>query len=191
MAGSDAPRWPGLLVLLVLALHAYAKYRLGVAWEMLWSCHVASALIAVGILARAPRPTAVGLLFHLAMGIPAYLLDAIATLSTTPTSILGHLVPALCAWPAVRRLGYPRLTLLSTWAFYLALQPLSYLLTPPDLNVNVAFAPWPPLAGVFQSPWAYRVFNAAMALLFLSLGDLALRRWRKDRAPAPAPEEPR
>src|SRR4051812_37521163 len=72
----------GGAVLISLALHAITK-GLMLLPEMLWACHVASFLIAIGILFQIPKLTTVGFLFHVALGLPGYLMDLITTGNTT------------------------------------------------------------------------------------------------------------
>jgi len=55
-------------------------------------------------------------------------------------------------------------------------EPVSYVATDPALNVNLAHAPWPPLAGVLPSLWASWVFNAGGSLLAFLVVDRLLGR---------------
>src|SRR5262249_51911805 len=155
--------------------------------EMLWTCHVASALIGAGILLSLTRPVAVGLLFQVSIGIPAYLLDAISSGTTTPSSVAVHLVPPLLGFLSLRRAPYPPRCWLYALALFLAMQLVSYLATPPSLNVNVSHAPWPPFDRIFPAMWSYSAFNAALALILLLAGDALLRRVLR-RAPPSIPK---
>ena len=130
--------------------------------EMLWACHVASLLIAIGILAHRGWLVAVGTVFHLAVGVPAYAVDVIALGQTTLTSVLAHTVPPFAGLLALRdEAPWPRWTPVAAGALYVALIPISRWLTEPALNVNLAFTPWPPLATLIPSPWATWLGNVA------------------------------
>lgn len=173
-----APRWLGVVVLLAIALHAATKAGDGKLWEMLWACHVATTLLGLGILAGSRRVVGIGFLFHLAIGCPAFLLDVIATQTTTPTSVLVHGLPLLAGGLVVARCGLPPRAPLVAWICYLALQLVSYGLTDPALNINLAHAAWEPMARVFPGVWAARLMNAAMALTFLAAAAAIVRCWR-------------
>lgn len=176
--GQPIPRWPGLLIFLALLIHAWDKAQRGILPEMLWFCHVASACIGVGILLRIPWLNAIGFLFHASIGLLGYLLDVFATGTTRLMSVVVHLLPLVLGGVAVRCMGYAEGTLWRTLVlFFLVVQPLSYFLTPPLLNVNLVFSPWPALAPWFPNIWLYRLFNALLGLAFLSVGDLLLKRW--------------
>lgn len=179
-------------ILAVLALHAAHKVSVGESLqEMLWGCHVASLLIALGLLARRPALVATGFLFQLGIGLPAYLLDAFTSMSTPPTSALAHLVPTAVGALSVRRAGLPWRTIAWAWLFFLAVQGLAYLVTDPRLNVNVAFGAWGGMAKLTPTPWSARLFNDLASLPCLAvaawLGRLALAgRPRPLRAAGPA-----
>lgn len=169
-------------ILLALFLHTLYKIHLGILPEMLWACHIASLGIAVSVFLRVPWLAGIGLLFHLAMGIPAYLIDAVATWTTSITSVLVHLLPAFVAWKVIAQSAYPTHNLRNTVIFVLASQVLSYLTTPPALNINLVFAPWGPLVSVFPNVWLYRLFNYGLACLFLLPVHFLLKRYFSRRS---------
>jgi hypothetical protein len=172
-----APRWLGVLVLLAVGLHALTKADNGKLAEMLWACHVATSVIGLGLLAGAPRVVAIGFLFHAAIGCPAYLVDLVVSRTTTPTSVLVHVLPLTFGGLSVRRSGLPPRAPLIAWLFYLALQPVSFVLTDPALNVNLAHAVWEPIAGLVPGVWTSRLINATMALTFLVTAAAIVRFW--------------
>lgn len=171
-------RWSAAIVFGVLALHALTKLERGLLGEMLWACHVASLLAGLGMLARQTWLVATGTLFHLGVGIPAYVLDVIVLRNTTVTSVLVHVVPPLLGLRTLRRLqAWPRWTPLAAAALYLCLIPISRWLTEPALNVNLAFEPWAPLATLSPSPWLSWLGNLAAMAVLLPLCDRGVRRW--------------
>lgn len=165
------------LVLGVLALHALGKLEHGLLGEMLWACHVASLLVGIGMLTRRTWLIAIGTLFHLAVGLPAYLLDLIVLRTTTFTSVLAHTVPPMAGLLALRHEAWPRWTPLAAGSLYIVLIPISRWLTEPALNVNMAFTPWPPLAALSPSPWLAWLANVAGMALLLPVFDRWIRRW--------------
>jgi hypothetical protein len=159
-----------------LALHALHKHEIGLLDEMLWACHVASLLIAVGIFFRKLTLVAVGTLFHAAVGLPAYALDVITLGQTTATSVLVHVLPPLAgAFTLKHQAPWPGIVAHLTTAFYFALILAARLFTEPRLNVNLAFAPWSALE---ETPWAWTgwLANTAYVIVVTPFADRALRR---------------
>ena len=180
-----ASRFAGLLVATALALVAQQKAAAGVAPELLWTCHVTSALAAAGLLLGRHRLTALACLFHASVGFPAYVLDVAVHRHTTWQSALLHLFTLAATLPTVRQQGLPPRTWLSAWCLYLALLPGSYLLTPPALNVNLAHQGWVPLFGrPLGAPGSW-LASATASAAALFLGERVLR-----RLVAPAPRSP-
>jgi hypothetical protein len=183
------PRLFAVLVLLSLALHAAYKAEHGLLGEMLWACHVASLSIAIGLLVRSTSVIAVGTLFHVAVGVPAYALDVLVLRDTSFTSVLVHLVPPLVGLVSLRgESAWPRWTPLASGALYVALIPPCRWFTDPALNVNLAFSPWPPLAPLSPSPWVTWLVNVAGMAVALPIVDALIRRWSSlpstERGPA-------
>ena len=170
----------GASLLVALGLHAGSK-----GWvllpEMLWVCHIASFVLALGLLLGIPAFAAAGFLLHVSYGFPSYVLDVVATGVTTPTSVLVHGLTLVGGAFAVWRAGWPPGVAAPAWAFYLMWVPVCYWFTPPALNVNLAHAPWPPLAGVFPRLWMSWAANALQSLVSFLIADYILRRW-----PSPA-----
>jgi hypothetical protein len=164
------------ILLLSLAAHAIVK---GAALlpEMLWACHVASFIMVIGVASQQPRLTAIGLLFHAAVGLPSYLTDVVATHTTTPTSLMVHVVPIIVGVMALRSAGYPRGILLLAWALYPLMVFVSYLFTAPALNINLSHATWPPVATLLPHLWMQWAVNVVMALACMLAADTILRRW--------------
>ena len=161
-------------LVLALAIHAAPKVAPGRLPEMLWACHVATAAMAAGVALDLHRVVAAALIFHVGMGLPAFLVDAVANRATSLTSVVAHLVPLVVGALAVRPGGVPRGSVRAAWAFWLVMQAVSFAFTPAHLNVNLVHAPWPPLAGAVPT-WASILANAVLALGFLAAAGAAVR----------------
>ncbi len=165
-------------IVALLVLHA----RAWGASQLLWACHVASLGIAIGLVLGAPRVVAVGLLFHVGEGIPAYVIGWIADGHTTIRSFLLHTVPlASSAW-ALWGHRIPRGILVPAWLLHPAAMVAAYLFADPALNVMLVHQPFAPTAAVFSELWIGWIANAAIAFTCVAIarGVLALieRRWR-------------
>jgi hypothetical protein len=107
------------------------------AYDIFWVCNLANVALGIGILANQPkiiRPAA----FWLLLGLPLWAHYCITTGDYQFTSFLTHIGGNLIAL-----LGLARVRVDSwSWAYaiagFWALQLFSRIVTPPDLNVNVA-----------------------------------------------------
>lgn len=155
----------GLLALLLA--YGLEKRRSGLWSELLFGCHVATAVLVIGLLAQAPSLVGAALVFHLGVGIPSWLVYAAARRTTRPLEVLAHVLPSVAALPAMMRSGVPSGAALVAWASFLVLQVISYWATPPALNVNLAHGPSPELARFVRRPWPARALLAATALVMM------------------------
>lgn len=162
----------GLLALLVA--YGLEKRRSGLWSEMLFGCHVATAVLAIGLVARAPALIGGALVFHLGVGIPSWIVYVAARKTTRPLEVLAHILPPVAALPAVVRSGIPSGVALEAWAGFLVLQVISYWTTPPALNVNLAHGPSPELARFVSRPWPARAMLAATALFTMFVAEEGL-----------------
>lgn len=185
-----------IMMLAALAMHGWSMGRQNLP-HLLWSCHIASATLAMGLLFNSRLLVSSGFLFHLAIGFPAWLVEVILTRGTfgapmvTPrvlaTSISVHLLPLFAGVIYLRRTPLPAGSIMLAWLFQVAMVPLTRWLTPAELNVNLSHTVWAPLSGAFNNIWIFHlaislialaslavarvVWNPAMAKLFLSRQD--------------------
>ena len=168
------PRWPALLLLAALGLHALNLARTTSLAELLWSCHVATTIMALGVLFRARVAVATAWLFHLSIGLPAWLVEVVVTRGTfgaatvdaalVLTSVLLHLLPIVVGAFWLRRDGF-RLTwreMLLAWLIQAALIPLSRPFTPPEFNINLAHGIWPAMSHTFPRLWLFQAAACAV-----------------------------
>lgn len=172
-----------LAVALALLAHVLVKVRLGTLPELLWGCNVASFLILGGIWAGAARLVGAAFLWHLAVGEPAYLVLVLREGHTGWTSVAAHTVPTLCALLFLRGHGLPRSAPFLALGLFLALVPLSWALTPPELNINLAHQRLDFLAARFPGTWSYRLVFTAGMLAALLAADALVSRWLGRPAP--------
>jgi len=176
--------WSAAL-LIGLAVHALvmARHGWGELAHLLWSCHVATAALALGLLGGWSSLAWAGFLFHLAIGFPAWLIEVIVTRGTfgaaqfdgplLATSIVVHGLPLAAGFAVLGAARPPRAAIAIAWALQVALVPVSRALTPPVLNVNLAWAVWPPLTGAFPRLWMFQAALSAASLLLLLAAALA------------------
>jgi hypothetical protein len=159
-------------ILVALPLHAWTKPKDRRA-EMLWTCHACALMVAAGILLGLPLLAGAGFLFHAAIGVPSQLADYAVTRKTSPTSVLVHVLPVAAGAAALAGPALPRGSVVLASAVSAAMIAVAWWLTPPALNVNLAHAPWPPLARV-RFLWSRPVWwavNLGITCAGLALGD--------------------
>ncbi len=173
--------WLGVTVLVAMGLDAWTKGA-GNLTEMLWACHWASAAIAIGLLLDSRTAVAAGLLFHLSLGIPAWLLGVFFSGEVHPTSVLVHSLPPLVAMAHLRQLeALPPYTWLYAWIMHPAAIAVSDGFARPELNVNMAHEPWPPLAHLFPDLHFFHLAAVSLSLVMLLLMNRGLQRWLAER----------
>jgi hypothetical protein len=155
-------KWLGVLALAFYAVHCAWHVRQGHAEDVLWSCHVAAALVGVGLLGGWTTCAAVGVTW-LAVGVPLWLIDVASGGEFNPTSVLTHVGGLVVGLIGLWRLGMPAGVWWKALLALAALQQLCRWVTPADANVNVAFSVYPWMKAYFSSYWLYW---AAMLLLF-------------------------
>lgn len=170
----------GVLLLGLLAWHVVEKLQTGLLPEMLWACHIATLLVAIGLLAGRPTLAVVGGMFHLVCGLPGWLLEW-WTNGTTPSSFALHVAtPVFGVW-AARREGVPAWLAPAGAAFWLGAQLLGRLCDP-ELNINLAWRPYGVLPASFPA-WASHAVNLALVVgLLEGLRRLTRRRLFPERA---------
>jgi hypothetical protein len=168
-------RWLGWGILATLALYAVSRGPL--LPEMLWSCHMATALVGLGLVAGSRRMVAAGFLFHAALGFPGFLLLVAAKQWFSAASAWVHLLPLLAGGAYLCGRELERLTVLHSWLILPVMLPISYWLTPAALNVNLSHGPWGPVAAYFPSRWIFYAALGLVNLAALALMRAILNRW--------------
>jgi hypothetical protein len=135
---------------LIFALHAANHGRRGDGWEIFWACSWVPLMVGAAVLVKSARLNAIGLVW-LALGNLLWGVDLLAGGEWMWTSTLTHWgALGLGLW-AARWLGFPRG---NWWRAHLCLlgwQQFTRLFTPPERNINVAFAIHPASRDYFTS----------------------------------------
>lgn len=165
----------GLTALACYAIHGGYHLGHGRPAEMLWACHLGAALIGVGLLTCRPAVNGIGTLF-LCLGTPLWLRFLANGGEFHPTSFLTHIVALVIGLYGVRRLGLPAGAWWLASGALLMLIGLCRLVTPPESNINAAFAIDPGLETHFPSHPVYLALMMAVATGYFLLVTLLLRR---------------
>ena len=161
-------------------------------WVLLWGCDASTVAIAIGLLLGAYRLFTAGALFHLAIGVPAFVIGLATTYVPTITGVGVHTLPPLVGGVVIARRRLPGRPAITAAAGYLGLMTASYLIAPADLNINFSRAVFPPLARLFPSLLLFWLVHlTAAAIVLLSMQALLRRLVRAlSSAPRPAPLPP-
>lgn len=168
-------RLAALVVLAALLLHTWIKVQCGTVPELLWACNVASFGIVLGLWFGNVHLVGLGFLWHLCVGEPGWLYGVWFRGWPGWTSVLVHTLPTLAAGWALKRWGLPRSAPFLACALFVVLVPLSYLLTPPELNINLAHQRLWFLQARFPGLWEHRLVFTAGLLTLLWVGDAMVR----------------
>lgn len=133
------PRWMGMVALgfyLARVIELVSGYP---AANLLWSCNVASVLVAIGLLYGRPTLNAIGV-FMLTVGTPVWMIDVATGSPLYLSSVLTHFGIYGLGLIGVHYLGLPRRTWWLTLLVYTAGLVFGRLLGPPSENINFAYA---------------------------------------------------
>ncbi|HEU4389664.1 MAG TPA: hypothetical protein VFV34_17800, partial [Blastocatellia bacterium] len=171
---TEAERLLGLLPLGFFVAHGFYYWTHGGLPHMLWMCNLANLLLGLSILAGFGEGIRVSV-FWLIPGLLIWIWFVVIVdngwLLTSTFSHIGGLAVGL--W-ALYRVRAARLTGLYATAWYLAVQQVCRMFTPPDLNVNVANRIYTGYESTFTAYWQYWAATTAMvAVGMLVLGVLA------------------
>lgn len=167
--------WPlralGILPALFLGAYVLSAYRHDKLGDSLWMCHVANALLALGILGNWPIVIGIAALW-IVYGIPLWAFDMWQTGDVRWVSVVSHLgglAVALWALSQVRMSANPWIYAL---LLYLVVQQISRWVTPAALNVNLAHRIYegsPPWFSSYAVYWFSITMAAALTLWAIGL----------------------
>ncbi|MBK9030314.1 MAG: hypothetical protein IPL61_03070 [Myxococcales bacterium] len=150
--------------------------------EMLALCHVATSAMVVGLIAGWPRVVAGALVFHLAFGVPVWLIDVVVTGTILPSSIAAHVGPVVLGGGWLTRRAWPGPVAVPAWGFIIAAMIAVHPLTDPAHNVNTTHTVYPAMAAVFSSRAAYLIANSLLCFVAMVAVERVLARlWRRAR----------
>jgi hypothetical protein len=157
------------------AAHAAVHLSRGEPYDLLWGCHLAVVLVGAGLLASSPAINAVGLLWS-CFGLPLWLLYTFTGGEFMPTAVLTHAGALVLGVFGVRLLGMPEGVWWKALAAYVALWGLTRLVTPPAVNINLAFRVHDGWEGSFPSYPIYFLTLLAAGAATFAIGEWLFRR---------------
>lgn len=166
ISSDNGMRLLGVLPLLFFAGMVWTHWRKGKISECLWMCHVSNLLLAAGMLFRQPiliQATAPWLI----LGVPLWVLDMLFSRSLIPASVVSHAGGTAVGLFALHHVGARPSMWISSFVFYLAMQPVSRWLTPRHLNVNLSQRTYDEVKDYFPNFGVFWISATGLAAVIL------------------------
>ena len=163
-------RWLGVLPLIFFVVQTIHYWRYGGMGNLLWICNLGNIVLGVGLLIghrELIRVAGIWTIPGLAIWIVYVLLPSGFYVSTA----LAHVGGIVVGLFAVRRVGMDRHAWLYAFVWGMVTQLAARLLSPPELNVNVAHRVQTGWESTFNSYWKFWiVFATASAVVLWLIG---------------------
>jgi hypothetical protein len=159
-----------LIFFLAQAVHYWQINQLG---HMLWMCNVGNLLLAMGLFLEKPLVIRFSAIWMIP-GLLVWILYVVLAWGVFLTSTLAHVGGLAVALIALSKIGMDRIAWRWAFGWYLMVQLASRLVTPPDLNVNLAHAVQPGWEQTFHSYWTFWLVLTLIAVTVLWLSGLLL-----------------
>lgn len=147
-------RMLGLLPLMFFLTQAVHYWRLNELGHVLWMCNIGNLLLAVGLFLHRPLLIRVAVIW-MVPGLVVWLIYVVLAWGVFLSSTLAHVGGMAVGMIALRKVRMDRTSWVYALAWYFVIQLLSYLITVPALNVNVAHAIAPGWEQTFNGYWKF------------------------------------
>ncbi len=163
----------GLLPLAFFLAQTLHYWRAGGLGNLLWMCNVGNLVLAIGLF-LAHRELIRAAAIWTIPGLVIWFLYVRLNSPTPFSSTLAHVGGIIVGLMVLRRVRMDRIAWVYAFAWYLFLQLASPLLTPAELNVNVAHHIQPGWENAFSSYWKFWIVMTAVVAAGLWLIGIAL-----------------
>lgn len=140
----------GLLPLLFFILHANYYRQAGGLSHLLWMCNIGNLVLAIGLFLARPVLVRVAVIWLLP-GLPIWLWFVVRPGWWILTSFFAHAGGLIIGLIALRKVRANRWMWLQAFVWYLLIQEICRLFTPPELNVNGAHLIFPEFKTAFST----------------------------------------
>jgi hypothetical protein len=170
-------RWLGMLPLAFFLAQVVHYWRINELGHLMWMCNIGNLLFAVGLFLRLRRLMLIAIIWTIP-GLFIWLLYVVLAWGVFFSSTLAHIGGLAVGMLVLRKIGMDRRTWLYAFGWYLGLQLLSRLFTPPNLNVNLAHAIQPGWDHLFRTYWQFwLVLTSVVGLTLWGLEILFRKVW--------------
>jgi len=140
---------------------------------MLWMCNIGNLLLAMGLFLEKPLVIRLAAVWTIP-GLLIWILYVVLAWGVFFTSTLAHVGGLAVALIAISKVGMDRTAWRWAFGWYLMVQLASRLVTPTDLNVNLAHTIQPGWERTFHSYWTFWLVLTIVTLILLWLCGLLL-----------------
>ncbi len=175
----------GILPLVFFLAQGVHYWRINQLGHMLWMCNIGNLLLAMGLFLEKPLLIRLAAIWTIP-GLFIWILYVVLAWGVFLTSTLAHVGGLAVALLAISKVGMDRTAWRWAFAWYLLVQLASRLVTPPDLNVNLAHTIQPGWEQTFHSYWMFWIVLTVVTAICLWLCGLLL--WSIWRHPPIKPQ---
>ena len=168
-------RLAGLLPLTFFLAQAGHYWRINELGHMLWMCNIGNLVLAVGLFTNNALLIRVAVIWMFP-GLVVWVVYVVLTWGMFFSSTLAHVGGLIVGLLAIRRVGMDRSAWVYSFGWYLLVQFLSMVLTPANLNVNVAHSVYAGWQQTFDAYWKFWVVLTLLTGIVLWGIATALRR---------------
>jgi hypothetical protein len=168
------------------ANHYWGINELG---HMLWMCNIGNLVLAIGLFFNNALLIRVAVIWMFP-GLAVWLVYVALAWGMFLSSTLAHVGGMIVGLVAIRRVGMDQTAWRFALGWYLIVQFLSRLLTPANLNVNVAHSVEEGWRQTFNGYWKFWVVLTVITALVLWLIGTALNRIWPSKIPSKLTPEP-
>lgn len=171
LSPSTKLRLLGVLPLVFFLAQAVHYWRIGQVGHLLWMCNIGNLLLALGLFLEKPVVIRLSAIWMIP-GLIIWVLYVVLAWGVFLTSTLAHVGGLVIALFAVSKVRMDRTAWRWAFGWYLAVQLLSRLITPADLNVNLAHAVQAGWERTFTTYWTFWLTFTAITVVGLWLSGL-------------------
>jgi hypothetical protein len=163
----------GLLPLIFFLAQAVHYWRINQLGHLLWMCNVGNLLLALGLFLEKPVVVRLASIWMIP-GLIAWVIYVVLAWGVFLTSTLAHVGGLAVAMFAINSYRMDRTVWRWAFGWYLVVQLLSRLVTPRELNVNLAHAVQAGWERTFNSYWTFWLVLTVVTVFTLWLSGLLL-----------------
>ena len=179
----------GLFPLAFFFAQANHYWEINELGHMLWMCNIGNLVLAIGLFLNNALLVRVAVIWMFP-GLAVWLVYVALAWGMFLSSTLAHVGGMIVGLVAIRRVGMDQTAWRFALGWYLIVQFLSRLLTPPNLNVNVAHSVEEGWRQTFNAYWKFWVVLTVVTALVLWLIGTALNRIWPSKIPSKLTPQP-
>jgi len=175
--GSARLRLLGFFPLAFFLAQAVHYWRINELGHMLWMCNIGNLVLAIGLFLNQAILIRIAVLWMIP-GLVVWLLYVVLAWVVFLSSTLAHVGGIIVGMLALQKVRVDRASWLYALLWYLAVQLLSRLITPVEMNVNVSQRIYDGWQQTFTAYWKFwLVLNLGTAALLWILGSILYKLW--------------